>query len=136
MNAKTIIAGIAAAVVTFLLGWLVFGMLLMDFYKNNSIQYAGLMKDPPAIWAIAAGNLCWGLMMAYILKLAGANSAAKGAVIGLITFGLAIAGFDAMIYAQTNWMAARVLAVDVAVSAVFGAISGAVVGFIYSRKSA
>lgn len=135
MNAKTIIAGIISAVITFLLGWLVYGMLLMDFFNSNSLHYGGLMKDPPTYWAIGVANLCWGLMGAYILSLAGANTASKGAMIGFLVFGLSTAGFDAMTYAQTNWMGAKALAVDVAVSAVFGAVSGAVIGFIYGRKS-
>lgn len=124
-----------SAVVTFLLGWLVFGMLLMDFYKSHTMQYPGLMKDPPIFWAIGAANLAWGLVMAYILNIAGIRSVAKGFVTGFLIYGLFMAGVDAMFYAQMNLIGMKILAIDVAVNAFFGGISGAVIGYIYSRKS-
>lgn len=47
MNSKFIIASVAGGIASFLLGWLIYGILLMDFMKANSMYYANLMKEPP-----------------------------------------------------------------------------------------
>lgn len=135
MNAKVIIAGIASAVATFLLGWLVYGTLLSDYFKSSmTSSYPGLMKDPPLIWAIGVANLAWGFALAYILSIAGIRNVAKGFVTGFLIMGLILGGVDAMSYAQMNLTGAKVYAVDVAIGAVFGGISGTVIALIYSRK--
>ena len=47
MTTKAIIAAIAGGIVAFLLGWLVFGILLDGFYTAHSTQYAGLIQKSP-----------------------------------------------------------------------------------------
>ena len=54
----------------------------MDFYADHMVQYAGLEKDPPDLWAFALANLVWGALLAWILFRTGAVTAAKGAVTG------------------------------------------------------
>ncbi|MBK9328158.1 MAG: hypothetical protein IPM95_02355 [Sphingobacteriales bacterium] len=44
MNARVLIAALAGAVASFLLGWLFYGFLLPDFYAAHSLHYAGLEK--------------------------------------------------------------------------------------------
>ncbi|MBK7856274.1 MAG: hypothetical protein IPJ79_16525 [Bacteroidetes bacterium] len=46
MNKKVIAAAIAGAITTFMLGWLIYGMLLMDFMEANTVKYEGLMLNP------------------------------------------------------------------------------------------
>ena len=46
MNTKTLIAGLVGGVAAFLLGWVVYGMALDAFMKENTNQCAALeMKD-------------------------------------------------------------------------------------------
>ena len=116
MKTKSIIAALASAIVTFFLGWLIFGMLLMNYYNANSVQYTGLIKTEPAMWAIALANICWGLMIAYILNLAGITSAAKGFATGFFVFLLGNAGFDLLFYATTNMYSINILAVDILIN--------------------
>ena len=54
MDKKIITAAIVGAIVSFLLGWLIYGFLLMDYYTEYSVRYEGLMKDPPELWAYFA----------------------------------------------------------------------------------
>ena len=133
MNTKIIIAGVLTGIISFLLGWLIFGVLLMDFYMANSTLYTGLMKDPPNFVAIFISNLSWGLLIAYIFHLAGIKSPQKGFITGLIIFFLVILGVDLLYYAQMNLFGLKVVVVDVIVNTVFGGIIGAFVGWWYGR---
>src|SRR3712207_8732781 len=47
MNIRILVATLAGGLTMFLLGWLIFGILLMDYFKANTIQYPGLMKETP-----------------------------------------------------------------------------------------
>lgn len=134
MQTKTLIAGLASGIVTFLLGWLVFGILLMDYYNAHSFHYTGIMKNPPVIWAIGLGNLSWGIMIAYILSLSGIKSAAKGFTTGFIVFLLAIAGFDLLFYGTVNLYGLRITSIDILLNALMGGVSGAVAALVLGRK--
>ena len=90
MSTRAILAGIAGGIFAFLLGWLIFGMLLMDFYTANTTEYAGLMKDPPSIVLILLCNLIWGLLFAFVFdKWAGFRTIGRG-IVGGIILGLSI----------------------------------------------
>jgi len=47
MKTKFMLAGLAGGVFYFFLGWLVYGILLMNFYESNTITYDGLNKEMP-----------------------------------------------------------------------------------------
>ncbi len=132
---KISIAGITGGAVYFILGWLVYGILLKDFYSthmNNSI----MRPDAEMIWwAAVASNLFWGILMAYIFNrwahittLSAGLSA--GAMISLF-MGL---GFSLGFYAfSTMYNDMTALVADVAVNVAVGAIVGAVVGFVLGK---
>lgn len=133
MNTKTLVGGLIFGIVAFLLGWLIFGMLLMDYYQSNMTSYTGLMKDPMEIWAIAVANLAFGLMMAYVFNLANINTPGKGFTVALIIGLLMQLGFDLFLYAQMNLMSTQLLAVDVIASGIFTGVIGAVLGWWFGR---
>ncbi|HEY0668489.1 MAG TPA: hypothetical protein VGD22_09960 [Sphingobacteriaceae bacterium] len=134
MNSKTVIAGIIGGIASFLAGWVIFGILLMDFYSKNMVHYDGLMKEPMEMWAIAIGSLLHGILLAYLLNLAGVRSAGRGAVVGGITFFLMSLGVDMMMYAQMNLINFPMIAIDVLGTALLGATAGAAVGWWLGRE--
>ena len=133
MNTKTLLGALIAGIVSFLLGWVIFGILLMDFYNSNMVQYSGLMKNPPEIWIIAVANLVYGLLLAWIFSAANVNTVSKGFSAGLIIGFLMTLGFDLMLYAQMNLYTAKLVAIDVILSAVFVGVIGAVLGWWFGR---
>ncbi|MBI2729889.1 MAG: hypothetical protein HYX40_03910 [Sphingobacteriales bacterium] len=135
MNTKTLLGALLAAVLAFLLGWLIFGILLMDFYTSNMTSYAGLVKNPPDMAPIAVANLVWGLMLAYIFNLGNVNSPGKGFTTGLILTLLMTLGFDLFMYAQFNLYSTKLIGVDVVANALFGGVIGAVLGWWFGRGS-
>lgn len=133
MNTKTLLGGLIIGVLSFLLGWLIFGMLLMNFYQSNTTSYAGLMKDPMELWAIAVANLAFGLLLAYIFNLGNIKTPGKGFTTGFILGLLMTLGFDLYLYSQYNLMNTKLIAVDVVASALFDGVMGAILGWWFGR---
>ena len=124
---KTIVGGIVAGILYFLLGYVFYGLLLKDFFATN-----GMAVDMDAMvwWALIVGNLAGGLLLAYILGKAGASTAAAGAGIGFVVGLLMSLSWDLIMYATGHGMSTTGIAADVAVSAVMSAIVGAVVAAV------
>ncbi len=131
IHSKLIIATLAGAVLYFLLGWVLYGILLMDFFTNNSIQYEGLMKEMPDLIFMFLSNLVMAFFLAFILDhWANKKSFAKGFTAGLfITFLIGLS-FDLMFYSSMNIYTPVALVVDVIVVSVMGGITGGVIGWI------
>jgi uncharacterized protein with PQ loop repeat len=135
MNTKTLLGAVIAGVVSFLLGWLIFGILLMDFYTSNMVSYSGLAKNPPDVLPIAIANLSLGLLLSWIFTIAGIKTLAKGFSTGFVIGLLMALSFDFFLYAQFNLYNVKVLAIDIVLNALLGGIAGAVLGWWFSRGS-
>ncbi len=60
MNAKQWVIGtVVGAVVVFGAGWVLFEMLLGDYYAANAGSATGVDKDPPIMWSLAVGALAY-----------------------------------------------------------------------------
>jgi len=136
MDMKVLLASLAAGVAGFLLGWVVYGMLLMGWMEANSNHFEGFMKaeeDMGLPWMFL-GNLALGTLIAWALARMGVASAMAGIVPGAVICALMALNFDLMMYGMTNWFKGfKVLVVDVvaftAIGAVLGAVAGLVLGF-------
>ena len=128
MKLKVILTVLVITVLYFFLGWLIYGIILDGFYKENTHQYAGLMKTGNAAWAYLLSNLCWGVLIVYILSLAGIKTFYKGLIIGLIVFFLASFSYDVVFYATMHLFKGRVFVVDVIVSTLLGGLFGGLAG--------
>jgi len=132
-----ILATLVGFVVFFLLGWLVYGMLLMDFYANNAGSATGVMRAENEMiwWALILGNLFQTYLLVYIFGnwaniTTFSDGLKAGAIIGLI-MGFA---FNLSMYGYSNLMNMTSALVDPFVSAVIMAITGGAIGFMLGRK--
>lgn len=130
MNSKLFLAAIGGTVASFFLGWVVYGMLMMDFYKANTIVYAGLMKDPPVFWAIALGNLCTSTLLAWIFSKIGITTFMRGATTGLWVGFLLTAWTYAFSHAFMNLYSVKLTVADLVVSSLFTAVIGGIIAMI------
>ena len=75
MNTKLLVAVLAGGVTAFLLGWLLFGMLLMGYYESHMIPYEGLMKGEADmnLGLMFGSNLLFATAIAWISQRAGVN---------------------------------------------------------------
>lgn len=139
MQTKVIIAGIIAGVASFLLGWVLWGTLLMDYYASNMLTYEGLEKDPMNMAAMVVSQLSGGILLAYILgSAAGAMNWKRGATMGLYVGFFMSLMMTTYFVAMFNWYAnSTIMVVDLLLNTAFTALLGAIVGWYLGRgKSA
>lgn len=135
MNSKTFLIGIAGGIVVFFTGFLIYGILLMDFFGANTGSYPGLIKEPMEIWAVGVGNLIWGILLAYFLNIGKIESGIQGAVQGALLFFLFSLGTNFVFFGQYNLMPLSLSLVDSLCMAILGGVSGALIGWLLGRKS-
>jgi hypothetical protein len=138
MTAKTrILATLVGFVVLFLLGWLFYGFLLMDFYESNSGSASGVMRTDENMiwWALILGNLFQTYLLVYIFgNWANITTFSSGLKAG-ITIGLILGlAFNLTMYGTSNIMNMTSALVDPIVSAVMMGLTGGVVGMMLGRE--
>lgn len=135
MNTRVLLAALAGGVAIFLLGWLVYGILLMDTMRSINPQVEGYEKAEPQLWAIALSNLVWALFYALIFdRWAGISTFKTGAIAGAWMAGLLALSIDLYFIAATNVMSINGLLLDVVVNLVMGAALGGVVGLVLGYR--
>lgn len=134
MDSRTITGAVLTAALGFLMGWLAFGVLLMDFTAAQVKPYPGLIKQMPDLWAVGLANLLFGSLLAYVFRKSGTRTAAGGLVAGLIVSFLVMCMFDLYIYAQMDLYSGTYFVVDVLANTLMGGVSGAFLGWWLGRK--
>lgn len=132
MNSKVLFGGLAAGVAFFLLGWLLYGMLLMDTmdsYAGPAAEAASKGENVDMLW-LAIGNLAMGFLVAMAAGWAGATNATSGAMVGFWIGLLVSIGVDGMILGTTNMMTPTGMVIDVLVFTVISVVAGAVAGMV------
>jgi hypothetical protein len=135
MNTKTLIIGIAGGIVVFLTGFLIYGILMMEYFVNNTKSFPGFNKDPMEIWAIATGNIIWGILLAYVFNLGRIKSGSIGALHGAILFFLFSLGTNIVMYGQNNLYSLPLSIVDALCMAILGCIGGAMTAWLLGKIS-
>ena len=131
---KILIAIVAGGLTFFVVGGLIYAVLLAGFYEANLGSATGVLREVPVGWAMLISQLGMAALVTYVFLHAGVTSASDGlktgAVFGLL-FGVAIS-FD--LYAVTNWSNATVAFVEPVVTAVRVALAGGVIGWALGRS--
>lgn len=131
---KFLISGVVGGVVSFFAGYLIYGLLLADFFaKNGGPGSAAAMKAMGDFvwWALIAGSVAQGLMLSYIFnKWANITSFGAGMTGGAVVCLFMAAGFDLTMYATSNLSTMSSMVVDILCGAVMGAIVGGTVGLM------
>ena len=130
---KILLGGLAGGVTFFILGWLVYGVLLMDYVRDNQNQCVMRLNDDMVWWALILSNLAIGFLFSIVFgwsNTKGVLSGAKvGAILGLL---ITIAG-DAGIYAMsTSFNNFTAVIIDIVVYTVMCTIVGAVIALVMS----
>ena len=134
MKIGTLLGAVVGGIVMFLLGFLLFGVLLADFFKANAIEYPGLVKDPPVIALIFLFNLIWAWLIAWVLEYAGRSGWAEGGKAGAIVMFFVALGNGVELEAFLNVHKTMTpLIANILIVTVMGAVTGAVIGMIQAR---
>jgi len=127
-----IIGGVIGGIVYFLLGWLVYGILLA-----GQMEGVGCMREHDAmllLW-IFIGNVFTGLMLSYVMsKMATVNSLGSGAMVGGIMGLLGGIGMESLNYGTTTMMPGPSgILMSAVIMAVMWAVVGAAIGWWLGR---
>jgi hypothetical protein len=128
---KILLGGIAGGVASFFLGWIVYGMLLMDFMNANYNQCAMKPMEEMVWWALILSNLASGFLLAVIFNWTNTRGWLAGAKIAGIVAFFMITSYDLSFYSMsTMFSGLSVVIIDILVGTVFTAIIGAIIGLV------
>jgi hypothetical protein len=127
----TLIGGIAY----FLLGWLVYGILLMDFSAANYNQCLNRPDGVMIWWALLASNFLLAFFITLVLSWAGAKNLVDGLKTGAL-FGFLFSSVMALSYYSMTTMYNNFtgLIVDVVVATVFMAVIGMIIVLTWGKN--
>lgn len=137
MNIRVLAATLAGGLTMTVLGWLIFGMLLMNYMKANMIQYAGLMKDPPDWLPLLIFNLAFAWLFAFVFDYwAGIRTFSGGLKGGALIMLPLVIGIDFQYMAFMNLHNSYApVVVDIVAATLMGALSGGVIGWALGKLS-
>lgn len=135
MNTKQWVIGtVVGGVVIFAAGYVIFEVLLGDYYAANAGSVTGVMRDAPIVWALAVGALAYAALIIYAMRgqAASANMVSGmkvGAVVGFLLWATA----DFTLFGITNMSNLTITMLDPFVELVHGGIAGAVIGALLPK---
>jgi hypothetical protein len=128
---RLIVASVVGCILFFFLGWLIYGVLLMNFYVAHTTPYPGLMREMPNLAALIIAYLAMSFFIAFILqRWAGATTFGKGLTWSLFINFLIILTVDLFFVASMKLYDAPVIIVDIIVNTALGGLIGGVMGWI------
>jgi hypothetical protein len=131
MSTKIILAAIAGSIIYFLLGWLIFGFLLMDFFAENTKFYEGLIYEMPNLLLVFLSNLSLSYLLAFIFqKWADIKTLSKGFTAGFFIGLFLSISIDLMFYASMDLYTPTVVVIDIIANSVIIAFVGGSIGWI------
>lgn len=133
MNTKNfLLGGIVGGIVFFLLGWLFYGNLFADYFREHPGTATGVAKPMDQIvwWALILGNLIAGFFLAYIFSKSGVSTPTSGLVMGAVLGLLMSCSTSLIIFATSNIYSKHILLADVGITLVRSALAGAAVGAV------
>lgn len=128
---KFSLATLAGGAAYFLLGYLVWGILLSKFMAANMGSASGVEKLPIDFISLALGNLAGAALLTYIfMQWAGIKTFMTGAKAGAILGFLITLSYDLIMLGTTNISTLNSTIVDVLAGTAVTAIVGGVVGLV------
>ena len=135
MALKILRGTISGAIVYFLLGWLVYGILLMDFFSAGMNQCVNRPLGEMIWWAIIVSNLALALLLTLILHWKKAAGIVDGLVTGVIFGALFTIMIDFSFWSMsTMYNNISTILVEIVVSAALYAVVGIVIVLTWGRK--
>lgn len=134
MMVRILVSGIVGAIAMFILGFLIWGLLLHSYFDSTMTATAkSVMLEQPNFVPLAIAQIVFGILFAYIFDKWASISTFVGGMTGgaILMFGLSL-GWDLQMTAFFKDMHVGSpyvpLVVDVLAATVFGALSGGVIG--------
>ncbi len=128
---KILLGGLAGGIAFFLLGWLIYGVLLMNYTTANYNQTAARPMEEMIWWSLILSNFGFGFILAFVFSWSDVKGLLSGAITGGILGFLIAVSMDLSMYSMnTMFMGFAPVIVDVIATTVLAAISGIVVSWV------
>ncbi len=130
---KFLIGTLVGGIAIFFIGYLLYGVLLMNFFNQHATAPPGSMKAMGDFsWgALVLANFATGALLTYILlKIGNVNSFGSGAGIGFVIGLLMYLGDYLLHYATGNYMDLTGTLADVVTGAVLTAIAAGLIAAV------
>lgn len=135
MNMKILKGTLIGGIFYFLVGWLVYGILLADFMMSNFNQCPNRPEADMIWWAMILSNLVYAYFLTMILRWTGAKGLIDGLKTGALVGLLFAATIDLSFYSMTTMFnSLGALAVDLIVSTVITAVTGIVIVLLWGKE--
>ena len=126
----TLIGGVSY----FLIGWLVYGVLLMNFFASMTNTCANRPDGEMVWWAMILSNLLIALFVTLLLKLSGARTSADGLKTGALFGALFTGTIDLSLYSMTSMYKSLLpIVIETVVSAAVFAIVGMIIVLTWGK---
>ncbi len=136
MDVKKLIVGtLVGGVVSFILGYLFYGILMTDFFESHVGSATGLSRGMDLeLWAIFLGNCAHSALLSvlftrWVTVTDLVSGLRKGFAVGL----LVALGMDLTMYGTTNAMDLTATLVDPIVYGVMLALTGGFIGLVFGK---
>ena len=126
-------ATLAGGVALLVTGYLIYGMLLMDFFTANAAP--GVYKEVPIWWALIAGQVIFAGFLTMILGWRGESSAGAGFKTGALVGLIVGASLNLTMFGTANISTLTATLVDPIVGIIQVGITGAVIGAVLGMGS-
>lgn len=135
MDMKILRGTLSGGIAFFLLGWLVYGILLSDFMMSNYNQCPNRPMEEMIWWAMLLSNLIFAFFLTLILKWSGAKGLVDGLKTGALVGFLFAATIDLSFYSMTTMFNSfGALLVDLIVSTLMTTVIGAVIVLLWGKE--
>lgn len=132
---KMLIAGTIGGILFFLFGWVIYGVLLKEYFFKNTGAAGHLDRVDIIMGTVFLGSLLQGYVYAFVFTRANVETLKDGMITGGILGFLMISAFDCMMYGTTLILSKHSLVADILASTFIATVVGAILGWIlYKMK--
>ena len=138
MKSKVLVAALIGTVLSFIMGWLLWGALFKSVLDANMTHYEGLMRpDPPdarGIVGFLLSGFAWSWLVAYACdSWANSRSFMSGMKTSLLIAIPVTLSYDSMFYGMMNLWQPTGVVIDIVCNVVSAACVGGVIGWWLGR---
>jgi len=131
---KILLGGLAGGVTLFLLGWMIYGILLMDYTTANTNQCMNRPNGEMIWWALILSNIALGFFLSFAFTWSNTTEIMACAKISAIIGLLLSLSINLGYYSMTNMYSnPSAIVVDIIAYIVYLAITGVVVGWVMGK---
>jgi len=134
MNLKILRGTVLGGIAFFLLGWLIYGIIMMGYNSTHTNQCLNNPNGEMIWWAIILGNFISGLLLTLVLNWSRAKSwtdgLKTGALFGVLFSSSLAFGFWSMTSMYNSFVA---LLVDIAQATVLWALTGLIIVVLWGK---